>query len=192
MLDRRHKGTYIGDDRGLSFARYLDDWIAGKLALKASTRLSYEHHIELYLKPGLGHLRLTDLRDSDFEELYAAMRLIGRPGAGKPTSVLARLMAVRTDTKQARRPRSGRRPSPVMVWTPAQTGAFLDTVADDRLCALWHLLVFRGLRRSEAVWLSIPNTRNDLQKANGPGQKVWGGRDSNPRPRDYESPALTG
>ena len=27
-------------------------------------------------------------------------------------------------------------------------------MADDRLYALWHLLVFRGLRRSEAVWLS--------------------------------------
>ena len=38
----------------------------------------------------------------------------------------------------------------------------------------------------------IPDTRNDLQRGIAPGQKVWGGRDSNPRPRDYESPALTG
>ena len=48
-------GTYVGADRGLTFARYLDDWLAGKLAIRASTRLSYEHHIELYLKPGLGN-----------------------------------------------------------------------------------------------------------------------------------------
>jgi integrase len=205
-----HKGTHIDIDRGLTFAKYLDDWMAGKLALKSSTRTSYEHHIELYLKPGLGHVRLADLRDTDFEELYAAMRLIGRPGRGRPSAMLARLLAVRTGTKQARRPltpnrirtvhatvrsalnsavkrrkiahnpvlyvelervrkpralvwteervaqwrSTGRRPSPVMVWTPTQTGAFLDAVADDRLYALWHLLVFRGLRRSEAVWLS--------------------------------------
>ena len=38
----------------------------------------------------------------------------------------------------------------------------------------------------------IPDTRNDLQGGISPGQTVWGGRDSNPRPRDYESPALTG
>ena len=38
VLDRCHKGTYVGADRGLTLARYLDDWLAGKLALKASTR----------------------------------------------------------------------------------------------------------------------------------------------------------
>ncbi|TDD45397.1 site-specific integrase [Nonomuraea terrae] len=42
------------------------------------------------------------------------------------------------------------RPSPVMVWTPAQLGAFLDHAAGDRLYALYHLVAFRGLRRGEA------------------------------------------
>ncbi len=209
VLDRRNKGTYVAADRGLTFARYLDDWMAGKLALKTSTRISYDHHIALYLKPGLGHVRLADLRDTDFEELYAAMRQIGRQ-TGKPSPMLARLLRARTNTEQARRPltpnrvrsvhatvrsalnaavkrpkiahnpalyvelervhtpralvwtdervtewrRTGRRPSPVMVWTPVQTGALLDAVADDRLYALWHLFALRGLRRSEAVWLS--------------------------------------
>ncbi|GAA4952389.1 tyrosine-type recombinase/integrase [Yinghuangia aomiensis] len=45
---------------------------------------------------------------------------------------------------------TGERPSPVMVWTPEQTGQFLDFVAEDRLYALWHLIAFRGLRRGEA------------------------------------------
>ncbi len=39
---------------------------------------------------------------------------------------------------------------------------------------------------------NISDTPNDLRRAESPGQKAWGGRDSNPRPRDYESPALTG
>ncbi|MEV0311887.1 tyrosine-type recombinase/integrase [Nonomuraea fuscirosea] len=42
------------------------------------------------------------------------------------------------------------RPSPVMVWTPAQLGVFLDHAAADRLYALYHLIAFRGLRRGEA------------------------------------------
>ncbi|MFI6713522.1 tyrosine-type recombinase/integrase [Nonomuraea sp. NPDC050478] len=42
------------------------------------------------------------------------------------------------------------RPSPVMVWTPAQLGAFLDHAVPDRLYALYHLVAFRGLRRGEA------------------------------------------
>ena len=44
-------------------------------------------------------------------------------------------------------------PSPVMVWTPEHTGAFLDTAAGDRLYALYHLIAHRGLRRGEACGL---------------------------------------
>ncbi len=42
--------------------------------------------------------------------------------------------------------RTGEKPSSVMVWTPEHTGLFLDHVAEDRLCALFHLIAFRGLR----------------------------------------------
>lgn len=42
------------------------------------------------------------------------------------------------------------RPSPVMVWTPAQTGVFLAYARRHRLYALYHLVAFRGLRRGEA------------------------------------------
>ncbi|MBB4893859.1 integrase [Streptomyces olivoverticillatus] len=38
-----------------------------------------------------------------------------------------------------------------MVWTPQQSGVFLDAAQDDRLYALFHLVAFRGLRRGEAV-----------------------------------------
>ncbi|WP_269855187.1 tyrosine-type recombinase/integrase [Streptomyces sp. RPT161] len=55
-----------------------------------------------------------------------------------------------TDERVAKWRESGEKPSSVMVWTPKQTGAFLDHVADDRLYAMWHLIAFRGLRRGEA------------------------------------------
>jgi integrase len=40
-----------------------------------------------------------------------------------------------------------------MVWTPAQTGRFLDHTRDDPLYPLYHLIAFRGLRRGEACGL---------------------------------------
>ncbi|GAA3853889.1 tyrosine-type recombinase/integrase [Streptomyces lacrimifluminis] len=46
---------------------------------------------------------------------------------------------------------TGEKPSAVMVWTPAQIGAFLDEAESSRLYALFHLVAFRGLRRGEAV-----------------------------------------
>jgi len=56
--------------------------------------------------------------------------------------------------------RNGERPK-VAVWTPIQTGAFLDYAADDRLYAYYHLLVFRGPRRGEGVGLRWPNVDLD-------------------------------
>jgi integrase len=46
---------------------------------------------------------------------------------------------------------SGEVPSPVMVWTPAQLGVFLDAAEGDRLYAFFHLMTHHGLRRGEAV-----------------------------------------
>jgi integrase len=48
--------------------------------------------------------------------------------------------------------RTGVRPV-VAVWTPQQTGVFLDAAAKHRLYALFHLIAYRGLRRDEAVGL---------------------------------------
>lgn len=45
------------------------------------------------------------------------------------------------------------RPSKVMVWTPEQTGRFLDHIAGLRLYPLYHLFAFTGLRRGEACGL---------------------------------------
>jgi integrase len=49
--------------------------------------------------------------------------------------------------------KTGERPATVMVWTAGQAGAFLDSIADDRLYALYHLAVYYGLRRGELAGL---------------------------------------
>jgi integrase len=53
------------------------------------------------------------------------------------------------------------RPSPVMVWTPAQTAVFLRHARGHRLYALYHLIAFRGLRRGEACGLRRADTDLD-------------------------------
>ena len=58
-----------------------------------------------------------------------------------------------TDEHVARWAQTGQPPSAVMVWTPEQTGRFLDAAADDPLYPLFHLIAFRGLRRGEACGL---------------------------------------
>ena len=63
---------------------------------------------------------------------------------------------------------TGRRPSPVMVWTPAQAGQFLDYAEghDIVLYAMFLLILHRGLRRGEAVGLRNPDVDLDTGTLN--------------------------
>ncbi|MDI3421765.1 hypothetical protein [Streptomyces luteolus] len=66
-----------------------------------------------------------------------------------------------TDERVARWREIGEKPDPVMVWTPEQTGEFLDGVADHRLYPMFHLMVFRALRRGESA--GLPWAESDPQ-----------------------------
>ena len=239
------RGTYLRPEKDLTVGRYLTEWLDGKTVLKPSTRHGYLQHLNLYLIPGLGHLRLADLRDVDLEALYAAMRQIGHHVDGRPSPLLGRLLDARTDTAAARRSlsdatvrrvhatamsaltsavkrrkiaanpgehvelpsgradrarvwtehrieewkRTGKRPAASMVWTPELAGAFLDFAADDELYALWHVVAFRGLRRSEAVGLPWSDVDLDRGTLTVRATRVQVGRDVVDGPHDRQPPA---
>jgi Phage integrase, N-terminal SAM-like domain len=194
-LGRVRQGAHI-EDRRTTFGDYLARrlrWWQAEPELKPSTLTSYREAIDLYFRPGLGHVRLTDLRDSHFRDLYAAMRAINRPERqGGPDELLRRLTEARATARHlpgrlastrplsearirrvhavtlsalssavphtlpynpaaavklggkrgARKARpllwteprvqrwreTGEIPAPVMVWTAAQCGAFLDSL----------------------------------------------------------------
>ncbi|WP_147944558.1 tyrosine-type recombinase/integrase [Microbispora sp. CSR-4] len=113
---RVSRGEHI-DDRNLKVSDYLTSYISGRQAveddLAKSTIESYREAIELYFNPGLGHLRLVDLRDEHIRELYAAMRKINRPEADEDRSDLMRRLL------EARAKRDGRRYS-TRPLTPAR------------------------------------------------------------------------
>jgi len=68
------------------------------------------------------------------------------PAARRPRAV------VWTSARVEQWRRTGVRPA-VAVWTAAQTGRFLQAIAEHRLYALYHLIALRGLRRGEAAGL---------------------------------------
>jgi integrase len=99
-LGRVGQGAHV-EDRRTTFGDYLARrlrWWESEGELKPSTLTSYREAIELYFRPGLGHIRLADLRDHHFRDLYAAMRLINRPGQGiGHNEMLRRLLAARSE-----------------------------------------------------------------------------------------------
>lgn len=71
-----------------------------------------------------------------------------------------------TDERVARWRETGEKPGPVMVWTPAQLGRFLDEAETDRLYALFHLIAHHGLRRGEGVgqgWSDFSAERKEIR-----------------------------
>ncbi|MEE1786989.1 tyrosine-type recombinase/integrase [Streptomyces sp. SP17BM10] len=81
-----------------------------------------------------------------------------------------------TDERIARWQETGRKPSPVMVWTPEQTAAFLNFVSEDRLYMFWRIIAFRGTRRGEtcgARWEDLSAAQRSLAIATQLVQDGW-------------------
>ncbi|WP_245657902.1 site-specific integrase [Herbidospora mongoliensis] len=226
---RRKARTHQDLNRQITVAEWLEEFLARKRRIEATTRNGYAAHVRIYLTPYLGDIRLDRLRVSDvagmfdaieeFNDVIAIERASGDPerikkvryrrpvGASSMHRIRATLrhalnIAIKQDrlrdfnpaavvelpavtrpkpviwtdervtrwradynarTDLARRARarvdvigcyiSTPRPSPVMVWTPAQTSTFLTRAERHRLHLLYRLITLRGLRRGEAVGL---------------------------------------
>jgi integrase len=165
----------IDGDRALTTGVFLQQWLAGKRALRPSTVKSYREHLELYLLPHLGHIRLLDLRSQHVDEMVTAMLAAPRKRPLSPMTVKHVHATLRTALNSAVRrrliPYNPALPielpevtrTPVVVWTPAQVRAFLDAASEDRLYPLFHLVVVTGMRRGEVVGLRLVDV--DLDNA---------------------------
>lgn len=90
------------DDRKITLGQYLERRYAWREAdveagdLKRSTVNSDREAIDLYYNPGLGHIKVVDLTDQHFRDLYAAMRVLNRPAEEEHrTELLRRLQEAR-------------------------------------------------------------------------------------------------
>ena len=92
-LGQLNRGTRVEAGRQ-TVGAYLDQWLDGKASLRSTTSRGYRSHIELYLRRGLGHLRLSDVREVDVERLYVALRQLGRADV-QATPELTRLLEAR-------------------------------------------------------------------------------------------------
>lgn len=95
-----------------------------------------------------------------------------------------------TDERVARWRETGTKPSPVMVWNPAQLGAFLDAAEDDRLYAFFHLIAHHGLRRGEGVgqdWENFSAAKKTILVATEIVVDGWTPIETTPKTQDSAS-----
>ncbi len=165
-------GTYV-DTTHLTVWEYLTGrWLPAKRStVKASTFVSYQQTVAAYLTPRIGGVQLAKVDPSMLNALYADLLTEGRTGAsGRQGGLSAKTvrnihgilhrafrdavrwgLLARNPADAADQPR--RVATDLLVWTPEQLGAFLETAATDRLAVVWELLATTGMRRGEVLGL---------------------------------------
>ncbi len=184
-LERVRTGTWADPGRQ-TVGEYLEDWLtAVRPSLRSSTATSYEHTLRKWVVPWIGHLRLGALSSAKLSALYGELLRSGRhDGKGGLSArsvaythrivthalkdavswgLLARNPAAHVDPPRVARPE-------MQVWTQKEVQRFLVSVADDRLYALWTVLLATGLRRGEALGLrwedvDLDRRRLSIQRA---------------------------
>lgn len=168
-LGRLRRGEYV-DPRGLTVGAYLAQWLESMApSLRPSTMKSYSDIVRLHVAPRIGEVKLARLKPVEISGLYSELLKSGRrlPPAGglSPTSVLYVHRVLKHALGDAVRwgylPRNAadlvKAPrvehSEMTVWGPEDVRRFFDAVADDRLFAMWVLMVTTGMRRGEVVGL---------------------------------------
>jgi integrase len=161
-------GTWT-DDEGVTVAAWLDSWLQRKEAngLRPATVRVYRQHINDYLKPGLGSIRLRDLRPGHVADMLDRLQTHSGSGGHQlsantvtrvhaclrsalGTAVKMRLVAFNA-ARDVELPKVNRKR--VKPWQPAELGAFLDAVQGDRLGALFETVAASGMRRGEVCGL---------------------------------------
>ena len=164
LVTQVSSGQHNHDERK-TLRDYLAEWIEAKVdeGLRPTTERAYRHHIRDYLVPHLGSVRLRDLRPGHVSAMLRKIRNVD--GAPAPATVRRIHATLRSALASAMRdqlvPHNAARtvalpsaPRPkVRPWEPNELGAFLDSVAADRLSALFELVAATGLRRGEACGL---------------------------------------
>lgn len=175
LLDRGHSlgtaQTTVHD--------YLRDWFARwqlQGSVKQSTIDTARVHLDVYLVPRIGHLKLRDLKRARIGALYFDLLQNGRTGAGKhdatrplsPKTVrniagtlhkalddAVRLEILHTNPADYVDLPKWERPE-LTTWDSNQVAQFLAYCVDtnEPLYALWRLLAVAGLRRGELLGLT--------------------------------------
>lgn len=168
------------DDHNQTVAEFLDDWLAKKISngLRPTTARGYRQHIDAYITPVIGRLRLREVRPPHIDEVLTAVaqpRATGRtPG---PATVRRVHATLRSAFASAKRQRSipynpavdvdlpkATRPT-IRPWEADELGRFLDHAAGDPLGALYEVAAFTGLRRGELLglrWQDVDLDRSRL------------------------------
>lgn len=176
LVDRGHT---LGTSQ-TTVEEYLQAWFtqwSTQANVKQSTIDTARVHLDIYLIPRIGKLKLRELKRARIGALYLDLRQNGRTGAGgrvnadRPLAAKtvrniagtlhkalddAVLLDILPDNPATHVKLPDWERPEMQTWTPAQQARFLNYCQDtgNDLYALWRLLAVTGLRRGELLGLT--------------------------------------
>ena len=189
VLTAVEERSYVAPTK-VSVRDYLKkEWLpAIRSTVRPTTYYSYVQHVEFHILPHIGSLQLANLSGASINALYATLAESGKRDGKKGLSPLSvrHVHAVlhRACKDAVRWSRLSRNPveaadpprckangsSEMKTWSAEQLGAFVASVKEDRLYALWHTLAMTGMRRGKALGLlgedvDLDNARLSVRRA---------------------------
>lgn len=186
-LREKDAGTIVV--ASMSTGAWLDYWLDNIAArtLRPQTLRGYRSKIETYIKPSLGHHRLTSLQPEHIRHLHDRMRGDGLAEASvrQAHAILKRALNIAVQEGKLGSNPADRMESPGTEtakreqFTVAQAKAVLRAADDD---ARWWLALFYGLRQGEALgldWIDVDLERHLLTirqtlQTNEAGEHIFG------------------
>lgn len=158
-------GEPMADGR-MRFDEVIDHWLTQVIEpskRSPNTKASYRDNAKVHIKPGLGHLRLADLRH---EHVLTFLNRKRDEGYSKST-MRTFLVIIRQSLNHAvvlerisrnvaltvQLPEALKEPRPVTAWSEADGRRLLRTAEETPLFALYVILAMVGLRRGEVLAL---------------------------------------
>lgn len=160
-ISQRDRGTTV-DPSKVTVAEILTEWLrTKKTEVRPQTVAGYEITIRRHIVPALGSIAVQKLTAARLQRQYSDWLDQG-VGVRTVRNCHMRLsqaldQAVRHNIVASNICRSVRQPKEskkrAAVWDTEDIKSFLNVAQDDSLHPLWHLLLYTGMRRQEALGL---------------------------------------
>ena len=162
VLHKINSGNYLPPGK-VTLAEYLSRWLQDYVTPNLSPRTAegYEYIIAQYIAPKLGSHILTGLRPEHLQQFYAVEIASGLSNQTvrhfhmllhKALDNAVEWGLLTRNVGDAVKPPKAQR-TEMQTWNEQEVNSFLAIVKDTPYFALFHLFLFTGLRRSEALAL---------------------------------------
>lgn len=157
---QRLKEAGAVDGSRMTLGQYLGKWLDDvRPRLAPATWRKHEQHCRNHIVPRLGHARLSDLSVAEVRRFLARTDLDPQTRRHHRATLRRALADAQRDGLVTRNVAALAEPPPLPhrerpILTADQARTLIEGTRDDRLHALWTLLVTTGLREAEALGLT--------------------------------------